>query len=79
MSFDWLDIRKTPWGRATAPQWIYALRNAIAVLLALYIGFILELDKPYWAMTSAAVVSFPTFGGVISKSLGRIVGSFIPN
>lgn len=77
MSFDWLDIRKTPWGRATAPQWIYALRNAIAVLLALYIGFILELDKPYWAMTSAAVVSFPTFGGVISKSLGRIVGSFI--
>lgn len=28
-------------------------------------------------MTSAAVVSFPTVGGVISKSLGRVVGSLI--
>ncbi len=28
-------------------------------------------------MTSAAVVSFPTIGGVISKSLGRIVGSLL--
>ncbi|MGO2418751.1 MAG: FUSC family protein [Vibrio casei] len=77
MSFDWLDIRQTPWGKATAPQWCYALRNSIAIILALYLGFILELDKPYWAMTSAAVVGFPTFGGVISKSLGRIAGSFI--
>ncbi|WP_105902870.1 FUSC family protein [Vibrio gangliei] len=77
MTFQWLDIRQTPWGRATAPQWRYALRNSIAIILALYIGFVLELDKPYWAMTSAAVVGFPTFGGVISKSLGRIVGSFI--
>lgn len=28
-------------------------------------------------MTSAAVVSFPTVGGVISKSLGRIAGSLL--
>ncbi|OEF30108.1 FUSC family protein [Vibrio rumoiensis] len=71
----WLDWRNTPWGKATGVQWRYAIRNACALILALYIAFVLQMSEPYWAMTSAAVVSFPTFGGVISKSLGRIVGS----
>ncbi len=66
-----------PWGKATSGQWRYALRNSIAMCLALSIAYALELDEPYWAMTSAAVVSFPTVGGVISKSLGRIAGSLI--
>ncbi|WP_406943816.1 FUSC family protein, partial [Klebsiella quasipneumoniae] len=48
----------------------------IAMCLALTVAYYLNLDEPYWAMTSAAVVSFPTVGGVISKSLGRIAGSF---
>lgn len=39
--------------------------------------FLLDLDEPYWAFTSAAVVSFPTVGGVISKSIGRIAGSLL--
>ncbi|MFV0574655.1 MAG: FUSC family protein [Vibrio sp.] len=77
MTLAWLDIRQTPWGKATSAQWRYALRNSIAIIMALYIGFELELDKPYWAMTSAAVVGFPTFGGVISKSLGRLIGTCI--
>ena len=45
--------------------------------LALSFAYYLNLDEPYWAMTSAAVVSFPTVGGVISKSLGRIAGSLL--
>lgn len=45
--------------------------------LALSVAYTLNLDEPYWAMTSAAVVSFPTVGGVISKSLGRIAGSLL--
>ncbi len=45
--------------------------------LALTVAYYLDLDEPYWAMTSAAVVSFPTVGGVISKSLGRIAGSLL--
>lgn len=45
--------------------------------LALTFAYYLNLDEPYWAMTSAAVVSFPTVGGVISKSLGRIAGSLL--
>lgn len=66
-----------PWVKATSAQWRYGLRNAIAMCLALSAAYILQLDEPYWAMTSAAVVSFPTPGGVISKSLGRIAGSVL--
>ncbi len=53
------------------------MRNGIAMCLALSIAYALDLDEPYWAMTSAAVVSFPTVGGVISKSFGRIAGSLL--
>ncbi|WP_213715794.1 FUSC family protein [Cedecea lapagei] len=77
MNLSFLAWHNTPWGKATGGQWRYALRNAIAMGMALAIAYGLNLDEPYWAMTSAAVVSFPTVGGVISKSLGRIAGSFI--
>lgn len=77
MSFHWLEWSNTPWGKATSFQWRYAVRNGLALTLALYVALLLQLDQPYWALTSAAVVSFPTFGGVISKSLGRVFGSLI--
>ncbi|MDF7650209.1 FUSC family protein [Pantoea sp. Acro-805] len=77
MNLQWLAWQNLPWVKATGPQWRYALRNAIAMCLALTIAYGLQLDEPYWAMTSAAVVSFPTVGGAISKSLGRIVGSLL--
>lgn len=72
-----LSWRHLPWFNATRPQWRYALRNGIAMCLALSVAYYLNLDEPYWAMTSAAVVSFPTVGGVISKSLGRVAGSLL--
>ncbi|MDF7657960.1 FUSC family protein [Erwiniaceae bacterium L1_54_6] len=77
MNFQWLAWQNLPWIKASGGQWRYALRNAIAMCLALTIAYALQLDEPYWAMTSAAVVSFPTVGGAISKSLGRIVGSLL--
>ncbi|AXF65066.1 FUSC family protein [Leclercia sp. W17] len=73
-AFSW---RNLPWIKATPAQWRYALRNGIAMCLALTVAYCLNLDEPYWAMTSAAVVSFPTVGGVISKSLGRVAGSLL--
>jgi len=71
---NWHDL---PWLKASPAQWRYALRNGIAMCLALTVAYCLNLDEPYWAMTSAAVVSFPTVGGVISKSLGRVAGSLL--
>ncbi|WJD48358.1 FUSC family protein [Enterobacter sp. PGRG2] len=70
-------LQALPWFKATRAQWRYGLRNGIAMCLALSVAYTLNLDEPYWAMTSAAVVSFPTVGGVISKSLGRIAGSLL--
>ncbi|CAI0696096.1 p-hydroxybenzoic acid efflux pump subunit AaeB [Serratia entomophila] len=75
MNLPFLEWSRTPWGKATGGQWRYALRNSLAMCLALWVAFALNLDEPYWALTSAAVVSFPTMGGVISKSIGRIIGS----
>lgn len=77
MKLQALSWRALPWVKASRPQWRYALRNGIAMCLALSIAYWLNLDEPYWAMTSAAVVSFPTVGGVISKSFGRIAGSLL--
>ncbi len=77
MNLSWLEWKNTLWGKSTPAQWRYALRNSLAMCLALWIAFVLELDEPYWALTSAAVVSFPTVGGVISKSIGRVFGSLL--
>ncbi|BEM28009.1 fusaric acid resistance protein [Serratia marcescens] len=77
MNLPFLEWSRTPWGKATGGQWRYALRNSLSMCLALWVAFVLELDEPYWALTSAAVVSFPTVGGVISKSIGRIFGSLM--
>lgn len=77
MNLPFLEWSRTPWGKATGGQWRYALRNSLAMCLALWVAFVLNLDEPYWALTSAAVVSFPTVGGVISKSIGRVFGSLV--
>jgi uncharacterized membrane protein YccC len=77
VNLPFLEWSRTPWGKATGGQWRYALRNSLAMCLALWVAFVLELDEPSWALTSAAVVSFPTVGGVISKSIGRIFGSLM--
>lgn len=77
MNLPFLEWSRTPWGKASAGQWRYALRNSLAMCLSLWVAFVLNLDEPYWALTSAAVVSFPTVGGVISKSIGRVFGSLV--
>jgi uncharacterized membrane protein YccC len=77
VNLPFLEWNRTPWGKATGGQWRYALRNSLAMCLSLWVAFVLNLDEPYWALTSAAVVSFPTVGGVISKSIGRVFGSLV--
>lgn len=77
MNLPFLEWSRSPWGKANGGQWRYALRNSLAMCLSLWVAFVLNLDEPYWALTSAAVVSFPTVGGVISKSIGRIIGSLL--
>jgi hypothetical protein len=56
---------------------MFALRTAIASLLALFIAYFLELEGPYWAATTVLIVAQPMRGMVIAKSVNRVVGTLI--
>lgn len=75
MKLRWMQWKYSPWGTASVSQWRFALRNSFAMCMALALAYELNLEQPYWALTSAAVVSFPTVGGAISKSIARVIGS----
>src|SRR3981189_2692447 len=61
--------------RPAAPARLFALRLWIAVCLALYIAFWLELDSPSWAGTTAAIVCQPSLGASLRKGWFRMVGT----
>jgi uncharacterized membrane protein YccC len=60
-----------------APPLLYALRLWAAVCLALFVAFWLELDNPFWAGTSAAIVCQPQLGASLRKGWFRMVGTLI--
>ena len=64
----------TDWGaalanaaRAAGPPLLFGLRLWASVSLALYVAFWLELDNPYCAGTSAAIVCQPQLGASLRK------------
>jgi uncharacterized membrane protein YccC len=59
------------------PALLFGLRLWIAVCLALYVAFCLELDNAYWAGTSAAVVCQPSLGASLRKGSFRMIGTMI--
>ena len=63
--------------RSAGPALLFGLRLWAAVCLALYVAFWLELDKPYWAGTSAAVVCLPTLGASLRKATFRMIGTVV--
>src|ERR1700686_2898804 len=63
--------------RAAAPALLYALRLWASVCLALYVAFWLELDNPFWAGASAAIVCQPQLGAALRKGWFRMIGTVI--
>src|SRR5258707_452281 len=59
------------------PALLYALRLWAAVCLALFVAFWLELDNPFWAGTSAAIVCQPQLGASLRKGWFRMIGTLI--
>src|ERR1700744_5064084 len=53
----------------------YCLATLAAALLALYIAFWLDLDRPYWALFSVFIVSKPISGAVRAKGVYRFIGT----
>jgi uncharacterized membrane protein YccC len=62
---------------AAGPPLLYALRLWASVCLALFLAFWLELDNPYWAGTSAAIVCQPQLGASLRKGWFRMIGTMI--
>jgi uncharacterized membrane protein YccC len=60
-----------------APPLLYALRLWAAVCLALFVAFWLELDNPFWAGTSAAIVCQPQLGASLRKGWFRMIGTVV--
>jgi uncharacterized membrane protein YccC len=67
---------KTARGRAALPL-LFGLRLWASVCLALYVAFWLELDNPFWAGTSAAIVCQPQLGASLRKGWYRLLGTLI--
>jgi uncharacterized membrane protein YccC len=56
---------------------LFGLRLWASVSLALFIAFWLQLDNPFWAGTSAAVVCQPQLGAALRKGWFRMIGTVI--
>ncbi|GAA5095907.1 FUSC family protein [Wohlfahrtiimonas larvae] len=62
---------------SSIPALKFATKATLAALISLYIAFLLDLDQPHWAATTALIVAQPQAGMVLSKGLARLVGTLI--
>jgi uncharacterized membrane protein YccC len=56
---------------------LFSVNSFAAAMLALFIGFSLGLPRPYWAMTTAYIISQPLAGAVRSKAVYRLLGTLL--
>ncbi|MBS7543294.1 FUSC family protein [Ancylobacter oerskovii] len=74
----------------TAPRWrpafgvdlgwrnvVFALRTAVAAVVALAIAYWLELQDPQWAVLTVYLLAQPTAGAALAKGAYRIVGTVL--
>src|SRR5579883_983237 len=62
---------------AARPPLLFGLRLWASVCLALYVSYWLELDNPFWAGTTAAIVCQPQLGASLRKGWFRMIGTLI--
>jgi uncharacterized membrane protein YccC len=63
--------------KVAGPALRFGLRLWASVCLALYIAFWLQLDNPFWAGTSAAIVCQPHLGASLRKGWYRMIGTLV--
>uniref|UniRef100_UPI00197E0380 FUSC family protein n=1 Tax=Burkholderia sp. Ac-20379 TaxID=2703900 RepID=UPI00197E0380 len=56
-------------------DWLFSVKTFAASMLALYLGLIFQLPRPYWAMATVYIVSNPFVGATRSKALYRALGT----
>jgi uncharacterized membrane protein YccC len=62
---------------SAAPALLYGARVWAGICLALYVAFWLQLDNPYWAGVTVAIVCQPSLGASLRKAWYYIVGTTI--
>jgi uncharacterized membrane protein YccC len=62
---------------SAVPGLLYGLRLWASVCLALYLAYWLELDNPFWAGTSAAIVCLPSLGASLRRGWFRMIGTIV--
>jgi len=63
--------------KTAGPPLLFGVRLWASVSLALYIAFWLQLDNPFWAGTSAAIVCQPQLRAALRKGWFRMIGTVI--
>ncbi len=58
-------------------DWIFSVKTFVSAMLALAIALRLGLDRPYWAMATAYMVSQPLTGAMRSKGAYRFIGTLV--
>jgi uncharacterized membrane protein YccC len=61
--------------RLNLPASIFSLNSFAAAMLALFIGFSLDLPRPYWAMLTVYITAQPLSGSLRSKAFYRLLGT----
>ena len=61
----------------TTRDWIFSIKTFAAAMAALYIGFLMSVPRPYWAMATVYICSNPLSGATRSKSAYRLLGTLI--
>jgi uncharacterized membrane protein YccC len=59
-----------------AAETIFSLKTFIGAMAALYLSLLIDLPRPFWAVTTAYIVSQPWSGAVRSKAMFRLGGTF---
>ncbi len=60
-----------------AQHWLFSIKTFAAAMLALSIGFWLDLPKPYWALATVYIASQPLSGATRSKAVFRAIGTLV--
>lgn len=56
---------------------VFSANSFIASMMAVYIAFQLDLQRPYWAMLTVYLTTQPLAGALRSKALFRFVGTVL--
>jgi uncharacterized membrane protein YccC len=65
------------WAGLPVSSWAFAVRIWLAIVVALYAGFWLELEAPSSAAITVAILALPTRGQAMEKAIFRLIATIV--